>query len=247
MSYEYLEHHGILGQKWGVRRYQNPDGSYTAEGRKRHAADSESTGSKIKSGLKKAQHIADKATIIRAKTKVGSTDTYDKATKGPMGTNKSRRQADYEADHGVNGSYSRQYTEGKKVREAEKREKDYNSEKLSQKIDKAGDFYENHKSSIKKGAAIGAIALGTLSAVQTANNYNTANALIEGYAKIPMKTALKMGAVAAGSAAVKGALAGGTAVAVKNRYGEKRQPWDEKPNNRPAWDEKPDKSRKGNI
>lgn len=31
----YLAHHGILGQKWGVRRYQNYDGSLTALGRKR--------------------------------------------------------------------------------------------------------------------------------------------------------------------------------------------------------------------
>lgn len=30
----YIAHHGVKGQKWGVRRYQNPDGSYTAEGRK---------------------------------------------------------------------------------------------------------------------------------------------------------------------------------------------------------------------
>ena len=32
----YLEHHGIKGQKWGVRRYQNADGSLTHEGRERY-------------------------------------------------------------------------------------------------------------------------------------------------------------------------------------------------------------------
>lgn len=32
---EVLEHHGILGMKWGVRRYQNKDGSLTAAGKAR--------------------------------------------------------------------------------------------------------------------------------------------------------------------------------------------------------------------
>ena len=31
----YLIHYGILGQKWGQRRYQNEDGSYTPEGKMR--------------------------------------------------------------------------------------------------------------------------------------------------------------------------------------------------------------------
>lgn len=31
-----LEHHGIKGQKWGIRRFQNPDGSLTALGKQRY-------------------------------------------------------------------------------------------------------------------------------------------------------------------------------------------------------------------
>ena len=31
-----LYHHGILGQKWGIRRFQNPDGSLTSAGKKRY-------------------------------------------------------------------------------------------------------------------------------------------------------------------------------------------------------------------
>lgn len=33
---DYIAHHGILGMKWGIRRFQNKDGSLTSAGRKRY-------------------------------------------------------------------------------------------------------------------------------------------------------------------------------------------------------------------
>lgn len=36
MEQNYLIHHGVKGQKWGVRRFQNKDGSLTPKGKKRY-------------------------------------------------------------------------------------------------------------------------------------------------------------------------------------------------------------------
>lgn len=35
MSKKFIQHHGIIGQKWGVRRFQNPDGTMTEKGKAR--------------------------------------------------------------------------------------------------------------------------------------------------------------------------------------------------------------------
>lgn len=47
-----LEHHGIKGQKWGVRRYQNADGSLTSAGRKRYDVGEEITSKYIRSNYR---------------------------------------------------------------------------------------------------------------------------------------------------------------------------------------------------
>lgn len=54
---DFLMHHGIKGQKWGIRRYQNPDGTLTAEGRKRYGY-SEYSQEKVYRDIKSKKDIS---------------------------------------------------------------------------------------------------------------------------------------------------------------------------------------------
>lgn len=57
MDNNYLAHHGVLGQKWGIRRYRNRDGSLTPAG-KRHEAKLRSEVSYLKSEADKVKKVS---------------------------------------------------------------------------------------------------------------------------------------------------------------------------------------------
>ncbi len=69
----YLMHHGVKGMKWGVRRYQNPDGSFTKEGRARANADGQGFRARMK---------------IRAQGAVGGVQEYARGIKNAKGIRK---------------------------------------------------------------------------------------------------------------------------------------------------------------
>jgi len=78
-SDDYLVHHGILGQKWGVRRYQNKDGSLTELGKRRVGKMSEADRQygihneiaadygNVSGGLKNSSKAANNASEIASK------------------------------------------------------------------------------------------------------------------------------------------------------------------------------------
>lgn len=56
MNKTYMAHHGVKGQRWGVRRYQNEDGSLTSAGRKRYNVNQDGTVD-MKSNYRRKQNI----------------------------------------------------------------------------------------------------------------------------------------------------------------------------------------------
>lgn len=71
ISKDELYHHGIKNQKWGRRRYQNPDGSLTAEGRKRYGVKGPRKFSILASKKKYNNYLENKYRVDR-KAKINS-------------------------------------------------------------------------------------------------------------------------------------------------------------------------------
>jgi hypothetical protein len=78
-----LYHHGILGMRWGVRRYQNADGSLTAAGQKRYDKVASSSHLQKKDTKSAVSILSEKSKTLDAASKSNlkkAIKTYKKAT-----------------------------------------------------------------------------------------------------------------------------------------------------------------------
>lgn len=77
-----LMHHGIKNQKWGLRRFQNPDGSLTPAGRERYRKPSEDSRSVIKSIKNNASKLGTNAkAYIKLKSEKRKASKNEKAAR----------------------------------------------------------------------------------------------------------------------------------------------------------------------
>lgn len=105
-----LCHFGIKGQKWGVRRYQNPDGTLTAKGKKRLAKNQQYRDKLADKAQKRAdRHRSAGDEAIANMKDLRKNGVNSKAYKDWKEWEEWRRERDYEDQNSITGPDGRTY------------------------------------------------------------------------------------------------------------------------------------------
>lgn len=74
----YLQHYGIKGMKWGVRRYRKEDGSLTEAGKKRYKDDISTASGKLKQEKKAAKEAIKNRQFEKTKQHTSNAKYYER-------------------------------------------------------------------------------------------------------------------------------------------------------------------------
>ena len=187
-----LYHHGILGQKWGVRRYQNEDGSLTPAGQRRY-------------GYK----IEKKEAFDKFNKKVDAIESKH----GEDLTSAKKRMSKKEYNEYVKKRWDEYLNEVHKV------EREYDRDK--QRISKEYGM-DKKKKAIATGAAIGAALSSIATIKNAIGAEIFTQALSDGMLHVNMSEVVTKGAFKAGKVAIVGALAAAGGYAIKDFIEDKK-------------------------
>lgn len=143
MEYE-LYHHGVTGMKWGIRRYQNKDGSLTTAGKRRYGT--KANFEKVQRAKKAAEKASSPAAKARAKANARTEEEVqkylEKAGKKKVDTNEAKKP---EVEEKVNKVLGKTEEPKKTIAKSKKSEteapkkksvKDMTDEELKAEIDR---------------------------------------------------------------------------------------------------------------
>lgn len=110
---DYLQHHGIKGQKWGVRRFQNEDGTYTDLGNKRRYANG-MTYKEMKRSYNKDRKNFLKEAKTSKEVKAKRDALYRKANSMEAQANNLYKKYNFDGDDGGGGKTAADIKAGRK-------------------------------------------------------------------------------------------------------------------------------------
>lgn len=162
MEYNELTHWGVKGMKWGVRRYQNKDGSLTNAGQKRYDRDKrENAGKKkgdkvgaadpnrwVKEDMSRSRKLADESSGMVSKLKNANDAAMRNRPKAKMDLSS---MTDQEMRNQINRALL---------------EKQYNDMFAPQKVSRGREFVSKTLDAAGTALAIGSSALGIALAIK---------------------------------------------------------------------------------